>query len=102
MKSLNIVISANGVNGHTASAQIHASCNQDYSVVIWTFDKKGTVPLGNGLNSTLKINGVDLGNGYSEMLGAMEKTLTLTSTLSGYKAGVGTFQGSTVVIVDFP
>lgn len=95
-------LSSDRVNGHTASAQIHATCTRDYKVSLVTADEKSVLELGDGLRSELKINGVDLGRGYVDTLSPTPKTFTLTSTLRGSPDRAGLFKGTTVIIVGLP
>ncbi len=87
------------VNGHTASAQISASCTTPYWVRIRSADKKSVLEMGEGLKSDLKVNGVDLAEGMSVRLTPTAQTFTITSTLNGYSQGEGEFQGSTIIIL---
>ena len=95
-------ISANAVNGHTVSRSVNASCNTDFKVRISAVDESGVLPLGSGLQSQLKVNGADLGEGYVDTVGPAGKRFTLSSTLSGYTSGTGNFQGSKVIILSMP
>lgn len=95
-------LSGDSVNGNTVSKQIHVTCNNDFNLAIRSKDSQGNLSLGRGLNSQLKVNGTDLGIGYSEVVGPSGKTFTLSSTLSGYTSGTGVFQGSSVIILGLP
>ena len=95
-------LTANNVNGHMVSRQIHVRCNQPYKASIRSTDQSGTLFLGNGLKSELKANGVDIGQGYTDTFGATPSAVTLTSTLSGYVRGEGQFQGSKVIMLTLP
>lgn len=95
-------ISADSVNGHTVSKPLRASCNTNFKVRIGAEDGDGVLPLGSGLQSRLKINGADLGAGYIDTVGPGGKSFTLSSTLSGYTGGTGTFQGSKVIMLSLP
>ncbi|MBL0877038.1 MrpH family fimbial adhesin [Serratia ureilytica] len=95
-------LSGNSVNGNTVSKQIHVTCSNDFNLKIRSKDSQGYLSLGGGLKSQLKVNGADLGLGYSEVVGPSGKTFTLSSTLSGYTSGTGVFQGSSVIVLGLP
>ncbi|HID9396047.1 TPA: PapG chaperone-binding domain-containing protein [Serratia marcescens] len=95
-------ISADRVNGHTASRSLHVSCNTDYGFAIVAVDGSSTVNLGGGLQSQLKIDGVDIGSGYKGRAGPAGSTYTITSTLSGRPDKTGHFSGSKVIVLTLP
>ncbi|HGM5475717.1 TPA: hypothetical protein ACKP1C_002984 [Serratia marcescens] len=95
-------INTNSVNGRVAAKQFRVACNNAFSLAIIAVDKNGSVSLGGGIISHLKINGVDIGSGYLDRIGPEGKTLTLTSTLSGYRGGTGDFQGYKVIMLTLP
>ncbi|MCU6266902.1 hypothetical protein KW816_19325 [Serratia ureilytica] len=95
-------INTNSVNGRVAAKQFRVACNKAFSLAIIAVDKNGSVSLGGGIISHLKINGVDIGSGYLDRIGPEGKTLTLTSTLSGYRGGTGDFQGYKVIMLTLP
>lgn len=95
-------LSGDSVNGNTVSKPIHVTCNNNFNLAIRSKDSQGQLSLGGGLKSQLKVNGTDLGLGYSEVVGPAGKTFTLSSTLSGYTNGTGVFQGSSVIILGLP
>ncbi|MEL5666981.1 hypothetical protein [Serratia ureilytica] len=95
-------INTNSVNGSVAAKQFRVACSNAFSLAIIAVDKNGSVSLGGGIISHLKINGVDIGSGYLDRIGPEGKTLTLTSTLSGYRGGTGDFQGYKVIMLTLP
>ncbi|HFZ1794095.1 TPA: hypothetical protein ACIJX4_003360 [Serratia marcescens] len=95
-------ISANAINGHTVSRSFNVSCNTSYKVLVIAQDLKSVLSLGGGLQSQLKVNDTDLGEGYVTSVGPGGKSLTLTSTLSGYTSGTGNFHGSKVIMLSLP
>ncbi|EOY5052102.1 PapG chaperone-binding domain-containing protein [Serratia marcescens] len=95
-------IGANSVNGNTVSRPFRVSCSNDFKLRIMSEDSSGVLSLGGGLQSQLKVNGVDLDSGFVDTVGSGGKTFTLTSTLSGYSSGTGVFQGSKVMILSLP
>ncbi|HEJ6973118.1 TPA: hypothetical protein ACGCBI_000581 [Serratia marcescens] len=95
-------LSGDSVNGNTVSKPIHVTCNNDFNLAIKSKNSQGQLSLGGGLKSQLKVNGTDLGQGYSDVVGPSGKTFTLSSTLSGYTGATGDFQGSSVIILGLP
>lgn len=95
-------IDTNSVNGDVAAKQFRVDCNNKFSLAIIAVDKNGSVSLGDSIISHLKVNGVDIGSGYFDRIGPEGKTLTLTSTLSGYSGGTGDFQGYKVIMLTLP
>ncbi|MEL5308182.1 hypothetical protein [Serratia nevei] len=95
-------INANAINGHTISRSFNVSCNTNYKVLVIAQDLKSVLSLGGGLQSQLKVNDTDLGEGYVTSVGPGGKSLTLTSTLSGYTSGTGNFQGAKVIMLSLP
>lgn len=94
-------LEAKDVNGNTASQIINVSCNKKYRVGLMSWDGNGRVDLGEGLQSDLKVNGVDLVY-YSFDVDASGRSLLLTSTLSGYTNQTGNFQGNKTLILIIP
>ncbi len=95
-------LSADKVSGHTIRTSLQVSCNQPYKAIIMAADQSGLLSLGNGLTSQLKVNGVDLGKGYTATFGPTASPVELSSTLSGSPGSYGTFQGAKVIILSLP
>lgn len=93
-------IPANNWNGHTVRTNVIVTCNAKTTVRIDNPRGNGPVALGTTMNTTLRVNGHNLG--ATQILENMANTVELSSTIGGTSAIPGSFATNLVLRINYP
>jgi hypothetical protein len=103
--SINLVhggLTADLVNGHTASSTFHVRCTFPFRVRLVSADEQGQIILNaaDGFRSDIAVNGVSIA-GKGVLIDATPggTAVNITSTLRNYAGKMGNFNGAMVLIV---